>query len=96
MARSINARADALSLDQMAALHRLVCDNSAEYQSGGKVKESSINWPSVIEQARPVMTEAQWREVQPWVLRRVAAHALEAHVRAERENKNETAAANKP
>jgi RNA polymerase sigma factor (sigma-70 family) len=77
VAQAVNVGSEPLALDKIAALQRLVRENSAEFREGKKVNERTVDWAAVLRQARPLLTDSQWRDAQPHLLMREAMHALE-------------------
>jgi hypothetical protein len=67
-----------VSMDQVAALQRLVCEHSAAYRDGNEVNDRTVDWTTVYREAQALLTPAQWQGAQPYLLMRQATHALEA------------------
>jgi hypothetical protein len=77
IATAASASAEPMSLDQIARLHQIVREHSREYQSGAKINERTVDWETVEQKARAVLTDGQWEHAQSYLLMRKATHVLE-------------------
>lgn len=78
VAKSAGDAGAPISMEQIAALQRLVREHSADYRDGNPVNDRTVNWTAVYQQSQALLTPAQWQGAQSYLLMRQATHALEA------------------
>ncbi len=77
VAKSAGDAGAPISMEQIAALQRMVREHSADYRDGNSVNDRTVDWAAVYRQSQALLTPAQWQGAQSYLLMRQATHALE-------------------
>jgi hypothetical protein len=78
LASSVKNGAAPLSADQALQLTQIVVSTNPDYAAGKTVNLQSVDLESVIEQAKPLMTDAQWQQAQNYLTIQTANQQLRA------------------
>jgi hypothetical protein len=74
----VRTGAPPLSSDQAIELTQVVAGNSPDYVAGKRVNPGAVDLDSVIAQAKPLMTDAQWEQAQNYLLIQTANRQLQS------------------
>jgi hypothetical protein len=78
LASSVKNGAAPLTSDQAFQLTQIVVSTNPDYAAGKTVNLQSVDLESVIEQAKPLMTDAQWQQAQNYLTIQRANQQLRA------------------
>lgn len=67
-----------LTIDQLSALAGMVASHSNEFRDGGKVDPATVDWDAVGSDARRMLSPAQWRQAQAWLLKQEVEREITA------------------
>jgi hypothetical protein len=78
LAAAVKNGADPLSADQALQLTQLVASNSPDYAAGKRVNPQTVDMTSVVAQAKPLLSDAQWQQAQDFLTIQEANRQLRA------------------